>query len=228
MESGPGVMAGLDLAAVAASAREVAAGSAPEDLAASPAKNSRRALSFPIRPCAAPIWPPSIPHSGSRWCSFWPAFSRKNCRSSCMRGSAPPNAKLGSINRAEPAGVHHHRVRRVGILPSIWVGRRFCPLGERGVDLEHLRRQSEPVEALTRAWKKLRPGVSGSELPHLQVAGVDLKKLQAGKFPPGGDDSWQDNLEAAAISWKGKPPAPPVTSARPALSPIPARLARKR
>ena len=84
-------------------------------------------------------------------------------------------------------------------------------------------------------WKRLRDlGKSagleprGSELPHLQVAGLDLKKLQTGKFPPGGDDSWQDNLEAAAISWKGKPPAPPVTSARPALSPIPARPARKR
>jgi peptidoglycan LD-endopeptidase CwlK len=77
-------------------------------------------------------------------------------------------------------------------------------------------------------WKRLRElGKSvgleprAAELPHLQVSGLDLKNLKAGKFPPDGDDSWQDNLEAAAISWTGKSPAPPVASSRPALNPPP-------
>ena len=55
------------------------------------------------------------------------------------------------------------------------------------------------------------------ELPHLQVAGLKIANLRAGKFPRGGDDSWRDNLEAAAIGWNGLPAAPPLTTVRPAI-----------
>jgi peptidoglycan L-alanyl-D-glutamate endopeptidase CwlK len=48
------------------------------------------------------------------------------------------------------------------------------------------------------------------ELPHLQVAGLRIADLRAGKFPAGGDELWRDNLEAAAASWAGPPPAPPM------------------
>jgi peptidoglycan LD-endopeptidase CwlK len=55
------------------------------------------------------------------------------------------------------------------------------------------------------------------ETPHLQVAGLKIGDLHAGKFPDGGDGSWRDNLEAAIVSWTGQPPAPPIESARPEL-----------
>jgi D-alanyl-D-alanine carboxypeptidase len=58
----------------------------------------------------------------------------------------------------------------------------------------------------------------GFEAPHLQVSGLKLADLQAGKFPPHGDDSWRDNLEGAVISWHGEPAAPPMASSRPELS----------
>jgi peptidoglycan LD-endopeptidase CwlK len=56
------------------------------------------------------------------------------------------------------------------------------------------------------------------ETPHLQVAGLRIEELRAGKLPSGGDDSWHNTLEGAIISWSGKPPAPPIESLRPALS----------
>jgi len=55
-----------------------------------------------------------------------------------------------------------------------------------------------------------------AEIPHLQVMGLNLADLQAGRFPDG-DDSWRDNLEAAVISWTGEPPAPPVKVLRPPI-----------
>lgn len=55
------------------------------------------------------------------------------------------------------------------------------------------------------------------EVPHLQVSGLNLADLQAGKFPSDGDDSWRDSLEASVISWSGTPPAPPFTSSRPPI-----------
>jgi peptidoglycan LD-endopeptidase CwlK len=55
------------------------------------------------------------------------------------------------------------------------------------------------------------------ELPHLQVAGLKLSKLQAGAYPVGGDDSWFDNLEATVIGWSGLPAAPLIASSRPPL-----------
>jgi peptidoglycan LD-endopeptidase CwlK len=57
------------------------------------------------------------------------------------------------------------------------------------------------------------------EAPHLQVAGLLIEDLRLAKFPPGGDDSWRDNLEAAIVSWTGTPPGPPMASLRPAIPP---------
>ena len=48
------------------------------------------------------------------------------------------------------------------------------------------------------------------EKPHLQMEGVALSDLTAGNYPPGGDDSWAENLEAAIVAWNGSPPAPPL------------------
>jgi len=56
------------------------------------------------------------------------------------------------------------------------------------------------------------------ETPHLQVAGLRIEDLQKGEFPSNVDSSWRDNIEGAIISWNGTPPAPPITSLRPALS----------
>lgn len=53
------------------------------------------------------------------------------------------------------------------------------------------------------------------EAPHLQVAGLRLADLQRGVYPDGGDDTWRDNLEAAAIGWHGEPEAPSFSSVRP-------------
>ena len=35
------------------------------------------------------------------------------------------------------------------------------------------------------------------ETPHLQIAGVELKDLRKGIYPPNGDQSWSDNLASA-------------------------------
>jgi|SRR5579862_3518884 len=79
--------------------------------------------------------------------------------------------------------------------------------------------------ALGARWKRLvqigkSVGLEGLsfEMPHLQVAGLTLRALQAGKFPAAGDDLWWNNVEAAAISWSGVPAAPGMQSARPTLS----------
>jgi hypothetical protein len=56
------------------------------------------------------------------------------------------------------------------------------------------------------------------ETPHLQVKGLKLADLKAGKFPAHGDDSWRDNLEGAIISWREEPAAPPMASSRPELA----------
>lgn len=58
------------------------------------------------------------------------------------------------------------------------------------------------------------------ELPHVQLNGLNIGELRAGRYPPGGDATWGDNLESAIHSWQGIPAAPPapITSPeRPAL-----------
>jgi peptidoglycan L-alanyl-D-glutamate endopeptidase CwlK len=47
------------------------------------------------------------------------------------------------------------------------------------------------------------------ELPHLQIAGITLGALKTGSYPPGGDDTWAENLTSAIYSWQGTPAAPP-------------------
>lgn len=60
------------------------------------------------------------------------------------------------------------------------------------------------------------------ERPHLQWADGELRDLQAGRYPPGGDRSWAENLEAAIASWSGQgeaPPPPADITERPPLPP---------
>src|SRR4051812_45865119 len=39
------------------------------------------------------------------------------------------------------------------------------------------------------------------EMPHLQLAGLRVKDLAAGKYPPGGDATWQTRVDEALASW---------------------------
>jgi peptidoglycan L-alanyl-D-glutamate endopeptidase CwlK len=59
------------------------------------------------------------------------------------------------------------------------------------------------------------------ETPHLQMIGVRIEQLHAGKLPPGGDADWVENLEGAIAGWRGSPHPPPAPAAvsRPALAP---------
>ncbi len=59
------------------------------------------------------------------------------------------------------------------------------------------------------------------EKPHLQLAGVSLDDLRAGRYPGAGDETWAENLAAAISGWNGPPPAPPLPGGlpeRPALA----------
>lgn len=59
------------------------------------------------------------------------------------------------------------------------------------------------------------------ELPHLELVGLVTSDLHAGQYPPGGDETWAENLEAAIYSWSGDPEAPPLPRElpdRPALA----------
>ena len=57
------------------------------------------------------------------------------------------------------------------------------------------------------------------EKPHLQLSGTSIDALAAGVYPPGGDDSWAENLAVVIRTWGGSPPAPqpPHTPQRPPL-----------
>jgi peptidoglycan L-alanyl-D-glutamate endopeptidase CwlK len=80
------------------------------------------------------------------------------------------------------------------------------------------------------------------ERPHVQLAGIKLSDLLAGKYPDGGDSSWANNLahevntwgrspkivvvEGVEFKWMGAPPvpatnvmAPPVPAAVPTTDP---------
>lgn len=59
------------------------------------------------------------------------------------------------------------------------------------------------------------------EKPHLQLTGTSIKELRAGKFPPGGDDSWATAVTTSVESWpNGAPPAPIPSGERPRLPEI--------
>jgi peptidoglycan L-alanyl-D-glutamate endopeptidase CwlK len=57
------------------------------------------------------------------------------------------------------------------------------------------------------------------EMPHLQMAGLKVAELRRGSYPPGGDESWADNLEAAIAGWDevGAPPRPAAIVERPPI-----------
>lgn len=58
------------------------------------------------------------------------------------------------------------------------------------------------------------------EAPHLQMAGLSVSDLQGGRYPDGGDLSWGEWVEAAAIEWAGIPPSPPVAGLVPGRPPL--------
>lgn len=68
------------------------------------------------------------------------------------------------------------------------------------------------------------------EEPHVQLPGISMKDIteRRAPWPAGGDDTWEQNIEAAIVAWgsTGKavgglwmPGAPPLVSARPPLIP---------
>ncbi len=60
------------------------------------------------------------------------------------------------------------------------------------------------------------------EKPHLQIDGLARVRLQAGIYPPAGDDGWAQNLASAIESWTGDPASPPFPQSvqdRPPLDP---------
>jgi peptidoglycan L-alanyl-D-glutamate endopeptidase CwlK len=58
------------------------------------------------------------------------------------------------------------------------------------------------------------------ELPHLQLPGLDIGSLKEGDYPPDGDVSWAEWLEAAIQSWSATPAAPPVPMIIPERPPL--------
>jgi len=58
------------------------------------------------------------------------------------------------------------------------------------------------------------------ELPHLELASLNIAQLQHGVYPSGGDASWAENLENAITSWGGQPPAPPLPAELPMRPPL--------
>ncbi len=48
------------------------------------------------------------------------------------------------------------------------------------------------------------------EQPHLEMVQLELTALRNGHYPPEGDSSWAENLQAAIFSWTGPPLAPPI------------------
>ncbi len=57
------------------------------------------------------------------------------------------------------------------------------------------------------------------EKPHLQIHNINLQSLQAGRYPPDGDESWAENLYEAIQNWRQSPtpPLPKIEIERPDL-----------
>lgn len=53
------------------------------------------------------------------------------------------------------------------------------------------------------------------ELPHVQLGGLTIGALRAGRFPDDGDASWRECMEGAIARCAGDPDAPPPMSVRP-------------
>jgi peptidoglycan L-alanyl-D-glutamate endopeptidase CwlK len=62
------------------------------------------------------------------------------------------------------------------------------------------------------------------ELPHVQLAGLNIHDLQEGKYPEGGDEAWAANLSKEIDSWSFRPYPPPypVLAVAAAAAPQPA------
>ena len=58
------------------------------------------------------------------------------------------------------------------------------------------------------------------EAPHLQLTGLSVADLKAGRYPEGGDLSWAECLEGAVISWTGMPSSPPAPGFVPGRPPL--------
>lgn len=85
------------------------------------------------------------------------------------------------------------------------------------------------------AWKRLevigrQNGLEplSFERPHLQLAGIDIADLRAGRYPPGCDLVWAETVATAISSWSGggAPPIPAEAFGRPeirgaAVAPVP-------
>ena len=79
-----------------------------------------------------------------------------------------------------------------------------------------------------RAWWDRLQAIGGAnglealsfEKPHLQLAGTSTAALLAGNYPPDGDDTWAENLDAVIMGWRGQTPAPkrPKVPQRPAVA----------
>jgi hypothetical protein len=66
-------------------------------------------------------------------------------------------------------------------------------------------------------WQRLRQIASdeGLEListdqANFRLPGISVYDLHQGRYPPGGDDTWAENLRNAIQSWTGQPPSPPL------------------
>ncbi len=62
------------------------------------------------------------------------------------------------------------------------------------------------------------------EMPHIQLAGIDIADLRAGQYPPGGDEAWSGHLADAVIGWQGSPAAPPAPADAVIRPPLPETL----
>jgi peptidoglycan L-alanyl-D-glutamate endopeptidase CwlK len=60
------------------------------------------------------------------------------------------------------------------------------------------------------------------ESPHIQLPGITVAQLMAGKYPDGGDEAWASRLTELIENWSGAtkaPPKPQVEFERPSLDP---------
>ena len=76
-------------------------------------------------------------------------------------------------------------------------------------------------------WKRMHAIAAGHgleplsfETPHIQLAGTSSTALQAGRYPPGGYETWAENLAGAIAAWNGDPvaTASPAVPERPPLA----------
>jgi hypothetical protein len=122
------------------------------------------------------------------------------------------------ITKAEPWDSYHQYGLAADIVP--FIDGKFTwepPQAISQWDLLHDAAKKLGLEPLT--WEK----------PHLQLAGLKIEDLRAGKYPPGGDQAWADWLEGAIARWEisgGEAPRPPSGFGRPEMSNVPPPVRR--